>query len=427
MHARWWTAVGWVAVLTVAVVGCHNEDIPQVNSPPPRPGPTIALGGDAGADGGTDGGVDGGPGTVPGTDGGAGDAGVSFVDAGTFDAGFPFPGGFGDGGFLGGFVPGIGFDGGLLTQAEAVQIMLLANDAEVQDGISAQQLGSGDANGFGGKMVTEHSAANQRLTQVAQGAGVAPAQSALSLQLTAQAQQDLAILRSTSAGTFNTAYLDLQVAVHAQLISLAQSTLQPSLQNPQLQAELVRFIATAQQHLTTALRLQATSPVPAPGSAGAQAPAIPMTDRQIAGLLVQFEAAQQQASQRLATTPNLTPELQAYSTQLAGDVTVAQQRTNAALQAAGLTPQAGPLTPVLAADVNAQNAALNGLVMPSFGRVFSANQVANDGRMLFWQDALLTSQARNTGLVQELVAFRSGLQTMLARAATLQASGAAGR
>lgn len=384
------------AVAAVGLAGCSSGGTGGTQSPQQNNftggGPTGTPG-----DGGIGGGADGGTG---------GDGGIVTP---------PPPPGGADGGTADGGTAACFIQPQTLTEAQAVRILQLANDTEIAEGKIAQAKGTGDANSFGATMVTDHTAANQALLAAAQKDGVTPAESPLSARMTALATQDQAILNSLSGETFNTAYLDLAVSTHAEVLAIGDSLIQPSLHSPDVVAAYNAMKLTTQQHLKTAIHLQSQRTTPMAPATPQPSTVMPLNDNQIAGALTGFEAAQVAEAQKLVSLPGQTPTETAYTMQNQQAVTAEQQRTNAAIQSGGLTPQPSPLTTQLAEEACFQQSVLQGMQTTMYLTVASNFQIANDARMLFYTDALFFPQVTNAALKAELTAFRNGLENMMAQ------------
>ncbi|WP_395848184.1 DUF4142 domain-containing protein [Cystobacter fuscus] len=145
-----------------------------------------------------------------------------------------------------------------LSDEEISQVVITVNMGEIQQGeLARQQATSPEVRRFAEQMVQDHTAANQELQTLLQTLGITPRESPLSLQLMAGSNQLLTILRSSAdAGTFDLAYMDVQVSLHATTLFLMDNVLQPQLRNAELRDFALAARGTAQHHLDTAVLLR---------------------------------------------------------------------------------------------------------------------------------------------------------------------------
>ncbi|MFP2907981.1 DUF4142 domain-containing protein [Pyxidicoccus sp. 3LFB2] len=146
-----------------------------------------------------------------------------------------------------------------LTDAQIARVMLVANEGEVQLGELGQSRAASTAvRDFNARMVTEHSAARQRLEQLAQAQGLTPEESPVSLQLQEEVARMRAALARAPAESFDLAMMGSQVAAHARTAMTADSLLAPQARNTALIQELQAQRAHVQEHLVDAVELQET-------------------------------------------------------------------------------------------------------------------------------------------------------------------------
>jgi putative membrane protein len=145
-----------------------------------------------------------------------------------------------------------------LSDEEIAQVVMTVNMGEIQQGqLAQQQATNSEVRRFAEQMVQEHTAANQQLQARLQALGITPRESPLSQQLTAESNQILTILRSNiGAGTFDLAYMDVQVSLHAKTLFLMDRVIQPQIQRAELRDFALTARGTVQHHLDTAAPLQ---------------------------------------------------------------------------------------------------------------------------------------------------------------------------
>ena len=152
-----------------------------------------------------------------------------------------------------------------LNDAQLIRLAIVANEGEIQAGqLAVSKASTEDARSYGETMVTEHTAANTRLTALATQLGLTPAESPLSAQLKADATQIASFLNPLAGPKFDVSYLDSQIMAHSKLLFILDGALLGTAQNAELDAELVTLRATSQEHVTHATELQATLAPDAP-------------------------------------------------------------------------------------------------------------------------------------------------------------------
>jgi putative membrane protein len=150
-----------------------------------------------------------------------------------------------------------GDSGQVQGDPQVAQVMLTANTGEVAQGTLAQTSATNTAvKDFATMMVTEHSAANQRVQALVQQLGITPQPNPVSAQLQGESDAIVAQLRTLSGTAFDRAYIDAQVDVHTKVLALIDDTLLPASQAAEVKAELATMRASVAMHLTHAQQLQ---------------------------------------------------------------------------------------------------------------------------------------------------------------------------
>jgi putative membrane protein len=145
-----------------------------------------------------------------------------------------------------------------LSDEEIAQVILSVNLGEIQQGeLARQQATNSEVRRFAELRVQDHTAANQQLQARLQALGITPRENPLSHQLMAESNQLLTRLRSNvGTETFDLAYMDAQVSLHAQTLFLMDIVLQPQLRNAELRDFALTARGTVQRHLDAAVPLQ---------------------------------------------------------------------------------------------------------------------------------------------------------------------------
>lgn len=151
---------------------------------------------------------------------------------------------------------GTGGDELNLTDAQIARVALVANEGEVMLGqLGQSRATAASVRNFNARMVTEHTAARQRLEQLVQEQGLTPEDSPVSQQLQEEVQRMMVALERAPAERFDLAMMGSQVAVHARTAMTADSLLAPQAQNTALIQELRTQRGDVQEHLLDAATL----------------------------------------------------------------------------------------------------------------------------------------------------------------------------
>jgi predicted outer membrane protein len=204
---------------------------------------TAGKGGSAGSAGADEGGA---PGMAG--EGGAA-AGATGTDAGAAgDGGSPAAGA---GGAAGAGAPGMGGAGGEggaapLTDARVLHIVITANTGEVNVAQVAVTRATDPAVlSFAEEMVSEHGAAVTDANTLATEQTITPEDNPISQMLAAESAQAVTELTAVDAAEFDVAYMESQVAMHEDVLTLIETELLPAAEN----AALVEFIGDLQAHV----------------------------------------------------------------------------------------------------------------------------------------------------------------------------------
>jgi putative membrane protein len=136
-----------------------------------------------------------------------------------------------------------------------VAVLHAANLGEIQEAMLAETRAvTASVRGFATMMNTEHSAADRDLMNLAADAGAAltPTESAISIQLTATAMMKLQALQPLMGITFDRQYMNDQVEMHTQVLTLINDLLLPSAMNAALRMQITMMQSAVTMHLTQA-------------------------------------------------------------------------------------------------------------------------------------------------------------------------------
>jgi putative membrane protein len=184
-------------------------------------------------------------------------------------------GGKGGGGGLtgGGGTTAAGGNGGVAaasTDAQIAGIALAANSGEVSEAQLAESKSTNSAVlQFAAMMITDHTAAIDRLQQVLRAQSLTTADSAERQALTAMTTQTINTLFGESGAMFDKTYAASQVTAHQAVLALFDQKLITGAQNAALRSELQMERTAVMTHLTMAQALVSTLSPDAGTSTGA--------------------------------------------------------------------------------------------------------------------------------------------------------------
>jgi len=151
------------------------------------------------------------------------------------------------------------------TQAQILHVLMSANKAEIEDGkTAATKASSTKAKELAQHMVTDHTAALEKLNALATKMGWKPEDNALSQHMEREHQEAKSHLASLDALPFDKAYVELQVKMHKDLLDTIDTRLLPNATDPSLKAAITEMRPTILEHLGHAQKLEAE--MKSPGS-----------------------------------------------------------------------------------------------------------------------------------------------------------------
>lgn len=109
---------------------------------------------------------------------------------------------------------------------------------------------------FANQMISDHTALEKSVSDLAKKLGVTPEQSETSKQLKQQAAEEMKKLRSLHGAGFDKEYAPREVAFHQAVIDAASKTLIPDAKNAELKSALEGAAPLLQGHLQHAQQLQ---------------------------------------------------------------------------------------------------------------------------------------------------------------------------
>jgi putative membrane protein len=147
-----------------------------------------------------------------------------------------------------------------ITDANIGAIVLAANQIDIDyANIALAKSKNKKVRDFAQRMVTDHSAVQKSVIDLAAKLKLTPDANATSKSLKDQAIQITAKLNSLDGRAFDTFYIDNEVSYHKQVLDALQTVLIPNANNAELKSALVSAHALFLKHFEHAKQLQANS------------------------------------------------------------------------------------------------------------------------------------------------------------------------
>lgn len=146
-----------------------------------------------------------------------------------------------------------------VNDAQIASIVVTANQVDIDAGrLASTQAASPQVRKFAELMVIDHAAVNKAAAELAARLKVTPQNNDTSRALAAGGRQNLERLGRLSGAAFDKAYVDHEVAYHAQVLQAVDRTLIPGAKNAELKALLVKVRPAFVAHLEHAKQLQSS-------------------------------------------------------------------------------------------------------------------------------------------------------------------------
>ena len=140
-----------------------------------------------------------------------------------------------------------------LNDAQIVSVLHTANMGEVSHAqIAMQKSMHADVKAFAQKMITEHTANDQKTTAWAASAGISPQNNDVSIKLKKESDDMVMTLNKADAKDFDKTYIDGQIKVHKLVLKTIEDKLLPNAQSPDLRNHLVATRAAVAGHVAQA-------------------------------------------------------------------------------------------------------------------------------------------------------------------------------
>ena len=146
-----------------------------------------------------------------------------------------------------------------INDAQIAAIVVTANQVDVDAGeLAASRAANNEVKKFAERMVTDHKSVNKSAVDLATKLKVTPQDNDTSRALKAGGDKNLASLKKLSGAAFDKAYVDHEVAYHAQVLDALDKTLIPNAKNAELKALLVKVRPAFVAHMEHAKQLQSS-------------------------------------------------------------------------------------------------------------------------------------------------------------------------
>lgn len=146
-----------------------------------------------------------------------------------------------------------------INDAQIAAIVVTANQVDVDAGkLAGQRASNAEVKKFAEQMVRDHEGVNKQAVALATRLALTPQENDTSRALKAGGDKNLARLRTLAGPAFDTAYVEHEIAYHAQVLNALDKTLVPGASNAELKALLVKVRPAFVAHLEHAKHLRAS-------------------------------------------------------------------------------------------------------------------------------------------------------------------------
>jgi putative membrane protein len=150
-------------------------------------------------------------------------------------------------------------DATALGDAQIVAVVQAADTGEMAQAREAiSKAKNGRVKHFAQHMLTDHSAAETKLTRLDAKQGITPQTSAVAERIKADGQEVSSSLKSASASEFDKTYIDAQVKEHTSVLDCLDTKLIPRAQSPELAKTLQDIRSKVADHLKEAQDIQSS-------------------------------------------------------------------------------------------------------------------------------------------------------------------------
>ena len=144
-----------------------------------------------------------------------------------------------------------------IGDAQIAAIVVTANQVDIDAGVVASAVATNpEVRKFAERMVTDHKSVNGSAAALATKLKLTPEENETSKSLKAGGEKNVEKLKALKGTAFDKAYIDHEVAYHAQVIEALDKILIPNAKNAELKALMVKVRPAFIAHLEHARQLQ---------------------------------------------------------------------------------------------------------------------------------------------------------------------------
>jgi putative membrane protein len=145
---------------------------------------------------------------------------------------------------------------GTMSDANVLAVMNTIDKSEMEAAqLAKQKAQSSQVRDYANHLIADHSAIMDKNRQLSNRANLRPDPPALASTMNSTHQETMDQLRKLSGNDFDRAYMEYQVKMHEEAVTLAEKT-STSADNPQLKQQLSQVVNDLRNHLSKAKSIQ---------------------------------------------------------------------------------------------------------------------------------------------------------------------------
>jgi putative membrane protein len=147
----------------------------------------------------------------------------------------------------------------IMDDAQIAAIVVTANQVDVDAGkLARERASNSEVKKFAERMVIDHEGVNSQAVALATKLKVTPRENDTSRAIKTGGEKNVAKLKTLAGAAFDKAYVDHEVAYHAEVLAALDKTLIPGASNAELKALLVKVRPAFVAHLEHARHIQSS-------------------------------------------------------------------------------------------------------------------------------------------------------------------------
>lgn len=157
--------------------------------------------------------------------------------------------------------PAISASAGILDMDDAAiaHAMITVNGIAIETGNLAQSRSSSEKiKAYAEQMAAHHADVSRSVTELAAKLDLTPHDNAISKELRADSEKDIARLKALDGAEFDKAFIEQNIALHQNTLDSIDNTLMPKVKNQELKALLFNLFEPYSEHLRQAQQIQRT-------------------------------------------------------------------------------------------------------------------------------------------------------------------------